>query len=207
MRFLAGMIAGLWALFSVSSAVAETTVYTHSGNFAAWADPADPGNTAGVSDGASGQIPLGGWIAWQTDTTFTDVDFTLDFLGTTGTSTIRFYVGTSNGAGFFSNLQLVTLNVTTGLNRIQNAGLSSFCAGLGGCDVFIVQSLSTGNFVLDGADLTANFTAAATPEPGTWLLMILGFIAVALRLKAVYRVRRKQQPSFMGAPGLSPAAA
>lgn len=174
----------LFFLFT-ASAEAATSVYANGGSFG-WANTTNEANALGLADGSTADMGNGGWLAFQTDAPFTTVDMTLQFAGLTGTGTIRFYVGATNNTGWFSALTFITLNITNGAVQINSATLDSYCAGIGGCNVFIVQNISGQTLSLDSADLTANLVAP-NPEPTTWAMMIVAFVLLALRLKALKR--------------------
>lgn len=178
----------LIALFVVFSAFglaipasAATTVYTDSSNYSAWSNVSDPFESVGAANGSGASMGYGSWIAYQTDM-FTTVDMTLEFLGAVGSGSIYFYVGTTNGNGWFSNLNYITTNVTTGSNQITSTTLTNYCVSIGGCNSFIVQSLSGTTLTLDSAGMTGEFVAP-NPEPSTWFLMITGFVLLAARLR------------------------
>ncbi|MGV6801041.1 MAG: hypothetical protein ACWA5L_03880 [bacterium] len=182
MRHLLYIILAITTL-GFSDAYAATSVYTHSGNFNGWSDPVDPLASLGPTDGSGAGLTYGSWISYQTDTAFTTVDFTLDFLGNVGNGTIYFYVGNTNGNGWFSNLRAISTTITSGANQITSATLSNFCTSVGGCDTFIIQSFTNNaTLSLDSADITGAFTAP-NPEPSFWMLLIVGFLLVAARLK------------------------
>ena len=162
-------------------AFADTTVYTDSSNFGAWPNAVNSGNSVGAADGNSATIPNGGWIAYQVTTSFTSVDFYLKLTSSAGSGTALFYVGRTNGAGWFSALNNRTIALTSGANVLStNTTQTNFCVSLGGCDVFVVQAWAGTTLGLDSA-------VAANPEPSAWALMILGFGGLAWRMKALRR--------------------
>ena len=189
---LCALMAGLF-LVPVSGANAATTIYANGADFG-WPNTTNPTDALGTPDGAAASLSNGGWLAFQTDTSFTNTDTSMQFLGLTGTGTIRFYVGTSNNNGWFSALNYITLQVVNGLVQINSNVLNNFCTSLGGCDIFIIQNISGGNLQLDAADLSVNFVAP-TPEPASWALMMVAFFLVALRLKAERKKKRQNQNS------------
>ncbi|MDZ7628651.1 MAG: PEP-CTERM sorting domain-containing protein [Parvularculaceae bacterium] len=60
------------------------------------------------------------------------------------------------------------------------------CAGLGGCNALIIGN---SGFSAAGSSFRASTLIGSTPEPAAWALMMLGFGAVAWRLKAERKVR------------------
>ena len=173
------IIAVVFSLFAaMSSAQAATSVYTDSSNFGGWPSASNAGDSLGGADGVSATIPSFGWIAYQTTTPFTTIDFYLKFSGVSGSGTVLFYVGRSDGAGWFASLNSRTVTLTNGANVLTNdLAQETYCAGLGGCDVFVVQAWTGGTVLnLDSA-------IAANPEPSAWAFMIIAFFGIALRMK------------------------
>ena len=179
MRLKALFIVVVGLLMS-SPVSAATSVFTDSSNFAGFANASNVGESLGGADGVSATIPTGGWIAYQVSTPFSAIDFFLKLTEVTG-GTARFYVGRTNDTGFFAALTSRLLTLESGSNVLStNAAEQSFCDGLGGCDVFIVQAWTGTTFTLDSA-------IAANPEPSAWALMIFGFIGLAWRMKTLKR--------------------
>lgn len=58
------------------------------------------------------------------------------------------------------------------------------CAALGGCNALIVGNST---FSAAGSSFRLSVLTASTPEPGAWALMMMGFGAVAWRMKAARR--------------------
>ena len=167
-------------------AKAAISVYTDSSNFGSWADAVNSGNASGAADGVSAFIPNGGWIAFQVSPDFNVADFVLTVTSITGANTANFYVGRSNGAGWFDGLNSRIVALTVGVNSLASAAQSSYCAGRGGCDVFIVQAWSGSTISIDSA---LDAITASAPEPSAWALMIVGFIGLSWRMKAMRRSR------------------
>ena len=168
------------ALFMTTPAMSATSVYTDSSNFGAWPNAVNSGNAIGAPDGLSATIPNIGWIAFLETPSFTDAVFNINLTGVTGTGTALFYVGRSNGAGWFSTLNNRTVTLNAGYNRLSSVAQTNFCVSVGGCDVFIVQAFGGTTLNLDSA-----LAVAANPEPSVWMLMILAFAGLALRMKMV----------------------
>ncbi len=179
MRKIAVLLSVALTLFGASAAIAATTLYTDSSNFGGWPNALNPGNSVGPPDGLSATVPNGGWIAFQESSLFSTGNTSLTVTSVTGSGNTRFYVGRSNGAGWFSALNNRTVTLTTGVNILPtSAAQSAFCTGIGGCDVFVVQAFGGTTFALDAA-------LGPSPEPSAWALMILGFVGVAGRLKVL----------------------
>ncbi len=60
------------------------------------------------------------------------------------------------------------------------------CAALGGCNALIIGNST---FSAAGSSFRLSVLTGSTPEPGAWALMMLGFGAVAWRMKAARRGR------------------
>ncbi len=188
--FLLGLVAALLINIGAAqtgSAMAATTIYANGGDFG-WPSVTNENEALGAANGSSANFANGGWLAFQPDNPFTNVDITLEFTGLTGTGTIRFYVGATNNNGWFSALTFITLQVTNGTVQIASNLLNNYCSNLGGCNVFIVQNISGQALGLDSADMTANLVAPS-PEPATWSMMFVAFLLMAWRLKSLRRAR------------------
>ncbi|MCI5044149.1 MAG: PEP-CTERM sorting domain-containing protein [Aquisalinus sp.] len=172
-------------------AQAETSIYNTSELASANGRPVNnPGNSLGFADGSSATLAPFAWIAYQTDALFTSFDITVELSGLTGSTTLAIFAGTTDGSGGFSQLRTTFFEAVNGANNIVSQGLSDFCVSIGGCDTFIVYNFESGTSIqLDSADLTANMVAA-TPEPGTWAMMLLGFVMVAWQLKVAKRRKK-----------------
>ena len=178
------MLSAAVALFSASTALAATTLYTDSSNFGPWPNAVNANNAVGAPNGISATIPNFGWIAFQETPTFTTGNVSLTLTSVTGAGTALFYVGQSDGAGWFTALNNTLVNLTAGVNILTlTPAQTAFCTGLGGCDVFVVQAFG------GGTTLALDSALGPNPEPSAWALMILGFIGVASRLKALRRRR------------------
>ena len=178
----------LAVVLACGPAAARTTVYTDSSNFGGWADAVNASESRGGEDGVSADIPAFGWIAYSVSPTFTDVSTRIVLTNVTGSGTAFFYVGRSNGAGWFSALNSISVTLTNGVNEITSAALSGYCVSIGGCDIVILQAAG------GGTTFAVDRVLARTPEPSAWALMILGFAGVAWRLKAT----RKKRAGYHG---------
>lgn len=205
MKVMSGFLAAGVLSFAWCTAEAATTVYTTSeaggGN-----QVFNPANSIGVADGQLATITGFGWISYQTDALFNVFDITVELSNVTGSTTLAVFAGQSNGAGGFTNLRLVFFEAVNGSNTITSAILSNHCVAIGGCDNFIVFNFEAGrNLFVDSADLTANLVAA-TPEPETWTLLLLGFAMLGWQLKHL-RLQRRRQVARDFSAGVQPAFA
>ena len=180
-------IAVLSAIFGLcvsGSAGAAVSVYTASGipPYDGFPPAINTSESLGVPDGVGADVPVGGFIAFEDSDPFTLIDHDVEFLGVTGAGLVRFYVGLTNGAGGFTTLNSAFFTVPPGTTSFTftSPGLSTFCAGLGGCNTFVLQAWTGTTFSLDSA-------IAHSPEPGAWALMISGFVMVSWRLKHLRR--------------------
>jgi hypothetical protein len=90
--------------------------------------------------------------------------------------------------------------LTRGTGQLNLQVFSNQCSVAGGCTHISLTTWGNSNqgvyvdaVAVNGQVLTAD-TAAPTPEPSTWMLMILGFFAVAWALKRRKRDNRKTVP-------------
>ncbi|WP_306252104.1 PEP-CTERM sorting domain-containing protein [Parvularcula sp. IMCC14364] len=190
------VLSGLMAM----PAHAETVIYNTSELASANGRPVDnPGFSLGAADGNSATLAPFGWIAYQTDALFNAFDITVELSGLTGSTTLAIFAGTTNGSGGFSQLRTTFFEAVNGANNIVSQRLSDFCVSIGGCDTFIVYNFESGQSIqVDSVDLTANMVAA-TPEPGTWAMMLIGFAFIAWQLKVAKRRnagRRRTSPTI-----------
>jgi hypothetical protein len=189
------VIAALFVIIA-APARAATSVYVDSSHpdYAGFPDAVNSNSSLGAPNGISAFVPLGGFIAYLVNPTFTDVNLDIEFLGVTGAGTLRLYVGQTNGGTGFTALSSTFFTVTNGFNNLSSAALTSYCSGLGGCDTFIVQAWTGTTFDIDSVNLLG-----VNPEPSTWALMILAFVGVAWRMKAMRgrgALRAALKPSF-----------
>jgi len=169
-------ILSLGVLWAAAPAHAATTVYVDSSSplYGGFANAVNSSNALGPADGNSAFVPLGGFIAFQVNPFFTDVNFNM---------TVRLYVGRTNGAGGFTALNSRFFTVSSGVFNFSSTVLTNYCIGLGGCDTFITQAWTGTTFSLDSVP-------NVNPEPSAWALMIMGFAGVAWRMKALRAGRR-----------------
>lgn len=95
--------------------------------------------------------------------------------------------GLLNPVGGATNLLFVPITAT-GTIYVSTLAFDAACQALGGCNA---ARLGNSTFSQTGARFDIS-NVGATPEPGAWALMILGFVGVAARLKAARRKARAE---------------
>lgn len=165
-------------------------------------------STAG--DGAGALVGLGEWISLLFAQPFgvskTDTVSIFTVAPPVGDARLTISFGRyNNGSPIFVDTKSVNAGNTLTVNNLFQQG----CSALGGCD-FIFITTTRARRGVTGATVdyvsvngeTAEVTAP-TPEPSTWAMMILGFAAVAWRLKAARAAYRGSSPSSAkGAPAM-----
>lgn len=94
-------------------------------------------------------------------------------------------VGTTTPLGG-ATTNLYALVTGTGPLTLLLDPFAASCAALGGCNALIIGNST---FSAAGSSFRASTLIGATPEPGAWALMMLGFGAIAWRLKSARRLR------------------
>ncbi len=186
-RFL---IAGLLLLtVPAQPAAAATTVFASS-IFSASGSVLAPGNALGAANGASAQILRvagGSNLVLQLSQATTGLNTILNGQRQTLGSNVQVAIGAIIGgvATFSANSAL-----PAGLGSLHTFDLSAACSAISvtGCSLLriSVNGAPGSGFLLDGIS-----GVAAAPEPAAWALMLLGFGAVAWRLK-----RQRAAPAF-----------
>lgn len=114
--------------------------------------------------------------------------------GTTFTSAVAAGQLAPNGAATANIYAQVT---AAGLVTIFTDPFLASCQAIGGCNALV---FGNSTFSAAGSFFRISSLVAATPEPSTWAMMMLGFAGVAMRMKALRRRR-----SETGSPALSAA--
>lgn len=95
---------------------------------------------------------------------------------------------------------------TRGNGTLNLTGFANSCSVAGGCTYLSFTAGSQGNGVvvdalgINGQILTPGQAAAPTPEPGTWALILLGFAAIAWRLKTTKTAARRRRANIVHLP-------
>ncbi len=149
-------------------------------------------STAGDNDGPL--VTLGEWIGLVFSQPFgvskTDSVSIFTLAPPAGTARLTINFGVWNGGSpIFIESKIVNAGGSLSTGNLLQKGCSAF----GGCDFIQItttrQNKNAPGALVDYVDVNGQVTTvtAPTPEPAAWLLMILGFWAVAARLKALRR--------------------
>lgn len=176
------LLAGLLLVMSAAQpAAAATTVFAGS-IFGASGSVVAPGNALGAANGSTAQIlrvPGGSSLILQLSKATTGLNTILNGQRLTAGSNVQIAIGEIIGgvATFSANFAL-----PAGLGSLHTFDLSAACSAISatGCSLLriSVNGAPGGGFLLDGVS-----GVAGAPEPAAWALMLLGFGAVAWRLK------------------------
>lgn len=180
--------------FIATPAAAATATFDSS-------QPFTPGPMTALStagDGAGELVGLNQWISLLFDQPFgvrrsdTVSIFTLPPLVGDARLTISF--GRYNGGSpTFVDTRTVNAGNRLTINNLFQRG----CSALGGCDFILITTTRARNgapgATVDYVSVNGEIieVTAPTPEPKTWAMMIIGFAAIAWRLKA----QRASSPS------------
>ncbi len=147
-----------------------------------------------------GATPLGLGFASPIETAILHERLTLDVTSVSASTTYVFVrlgrltggvftSATATGPAFlpgFPTINLYAQVTGTGPLTLILDPFAASCAALGGCNALIIGN---SGFSAAGSSFRLSVLTAATPEPAAWALMMLGFGAVAWRMKAVRRTR------------------
>lgn len=184
------LLAGLLlAMSAAQPAAAATTVFAGS-VFGSSGSVVAPGNALGSANGSSAQIlrvPGGSNLILQFSQATTGLSTIINGQRLTGGSNVQIAIGEIiGGIATFS----VNFALPAGLGSLHTLDLSAACSAISvnGCSLLriSVNGAPGSGFLLDGIS-----GVAAAPEPAAWALMLLGFGAVAWRLK-----RQRATPAF-----------
>lgn len=178
-------VASLILLFAAQPARAATTVYGDS-IYDQSGPVVNPGGALGAADGNSAVITRPGELILALGGPTLDPNFVVNGVLTGRGGQVRVALGAIvNGVAVF------TANQNFRGVGPQSFDFSTECASFSplGCTLvrFTVTGSPAGVFTLDGVS-----SLASTPEPGQWALMILSFIMIAWRLKALRKLRRAE---------------
>jgi len=199
---LARVAAALAATIVVAASEANARTATFDSSQPYVPGPMTSLSTAG--DGAGVFIGFNQWISLLFDQPFgvsrSDTVSIFTLPPTIGNARLTVSFGRFNGGSpvFADTRQVSAGNILT-INNLFQRG----CAALGGCDFILITTTRARNgatgATVDYVSVNGEVTevTAPTPEPSTWAMMILGFAAIAWRLKAQ---RASPPSSAKGAP-------
>lgn len=147
-------------------------------------------STAGDNDGPL--VTLGEWIGLVFSQPFgvskTDSVSIFTLAPPAGTARLTISFGVWNGGSpIFIESKIVNAGGSLSTANLFQKGCSAF----GGCDFIQITTTRQRNGApgayIDYVDINGQTTTvtAPTPEPAAWMLMILGFFAIAARLKSL----------------------
>lgn len=178
-------------VLAVQPAAAATTVFAAS-VYNTGGTVVLPGNAVGPADGGIAtilRVAGGSQLTLQLSQAISGLNTIINGQRLTANSNVQIAIGEVIGATavFSANIAL-----PAGLASLHTLDLSTACAGVSaaGCSLlrFSVNGAPGGAFLLDGVS-----GVASAPEPRSWALMLIGFGAVAWRMK---NRRRATQYAF-----------
>ncbi|OFW99135.1 MAG: hypothetical protein A3E78_15625 [Alphaproteobacteria bacterium RIFCSPHIGHO2_12_FULL_63_12] len=175
------VIAAILLASSVQTAAAATAVFATS-VYGTSGSVAGASNALGAADGASAtilRVAGGSNLILQMSQATSGLNTLLSGARLTLGSNVQIAIGeVIGGVAVFST----NLTLPGGFGPTYALDLSALCTTVSstGCSLLRIRvgGAPGSGFLLDGVS-----GVAATPEPSTWLLMILGFGALAFRLK------------------------
>lgn len=180
------LIAGWFSIMAITvfaSANAATTVYG-AAVIAQTGPVTNPNGAIGAADGSSAVLTRPGTLILALTGPASGAGLVINGQLLGNGAQMRISLGAFvNGVAVFTATQNFPRNATTG-----SFDFSADCAAISatGCTMiqFAMAGSPSGSFVLDGVS-----AVGASPEPGQWAMMIIGFVLVAWRLKANRRSR------------------
>jgi len=199
---IAAILSACFFLLAAAPAQARTATYDSSMPFTA--GPMTALSTAG--DRAGQFVPLGEWISLLFTQPFgvskTDTVSIFTLAPPTGGATFTISFGAYKaGKPVIADTRTVNAGNTLTVGNLFQRG----CSALGGCTFILISTTKTkggaSGGTVDYVSVNGEVTdvTAPTPEPSVWAMMILGFAAIAWRLKAR---RRYSVSSAYGAPAM-----
>jgi hypothetical protein len=202
-RILSSCLSAMFALSLPTAAKAATAVFSSS--------TAYPTGTAGAlstaGDSAGALVSLNNWIGLLFAAPFgasrSDTVSIFSVAPTVGNARLTISVGRYNGGTptYVDTRSVNAGNALTFTNLFQQG-----CAALGGCDFLYItttrQRAGAPGATVDYLSVNGGVVTVTepAPEPSTWALLILGFIALAWRLTA--RRRGYSPSSANGSPAM-----
>ncbi|NWG70242.1 MAG: hypothetical protein HXY23_01345 [Parvularculaceae bacterium] len=170
------------AALSAMPAKAATTIYASS--VFSSSSTLNPGQALSLPNSAAALVQPLGDIVLQYANPLTGAGISAYVLPTAGFNVLALSIGeVISGVATFSGEFVL---VDAGLGGALSADLTSHCAtvSLSGCSLLRIRN--AGSLLgSTGIQLDAVSAVTTAPEPAAWALMIVGFLATALRLKSV----------------------
>lgn len=175
MRILLAVIASAFGF--AAPAMAATTVYATS--VYSQTNTTNAGNALGAANGATALIGRPGTLVLQMSLATSGLNTVINGVRVSANSNVQIAIGHVVGgvATFSANVPL-----PAGFGSVHTFDFSAACALISPTGCSLLRIRVTGppgsGFQLDGVS-----GVAATPEPAAWALMLMGFGAVAWRMK------------------------
>lgn len=175
------------AALSAMPAKAATTIYASS--VFSSTSTTNPGRALGLPNSNAALVQPLGDIVLQFTYPLTGASISTYLLPTAGFNVLAVSIGeVIGGIATFSGEFVL---VDTGSSGTLGADLTTHCASVsvGGCSLLRIRNAGS---LLGSAGIQLDAVSGVTtaPEPAVWALMIVGFIATALRLKSVRSEQR-----------------
>ena len=190
------------AMLSAGGASAATTVFADSVVSTAGVTSAET-NILGASDGATGRIGAFLFSTGEVTLGFSDAISGADLAFTTvnsfGSTNVFVSIGETVGGVAVFSAESSFVETSGG---VFNLDLSAACSGISasGCSLLRIRTTPAG-FISQGLALDGVSGVTSAPEPEAWVLAILGFMGLAIRLKAVRA--RGDAPTSARSPALA----
>jgi len=189
-----------WALWAAAAMLAPAGAQAATASFSssqAYANP-EIHSLSRPNDGAGPVIALGEWIAlvfsqpFATDKKDTVTVFTL--APPTGTARFSVSFGVYNGG---APILTTTRTFNAGKSETVKNLFQQGCSAFGGCNFILITTdrvnKGASGAAVDYVSVNGEPVVAVspTPEPSTWMLMMIGFAMLAARAKQLRALRRR----------------
>lgn len=170
------------AALSAMPAKAATTIYASS--VFSSSSTLNPGQALGLPNSAEGLVQPLGDIVLKYAYPLTGASISTYLLPTAGFNVLAVSIGeVIGGIATFSGEFVM---VDSGVGGTLTADLTSHCASVSAAGCSLLRIRNAGSLLGSaGVRLDAVSGVTTAPEPAVWALMIVGFIATAMRLKSV----------------------
>lgn len=170
------------AALSAMPAKAATTIYASS--VFSSSSTVNPGHALGLPNSAAALVQPLGDIVLKYTYPLTGASISTYLLPTAGFNVLAVSIGeVIGGVATFSGEFVL---VDSGTGGTLTADLTSHCASVSAAGCSLLRIRNAGSLLGSaGVRLDAVSGVTTAPEPAVWALMIVGFIATAMRLKSV----------------------